>query len=136
MKEKQLRKQLMAIGVQRNDAAGFIRAYRVIQKAKKQGLCKDIMNPPMAEILIDDRPQMLQRLRVQYAAPNEALHGYGIEGRKLAENRIKEELAQGMARLLIDEAAVLFQQERIPEGHTVFRAEIRVAMPEKKVRRG
>lgn len=136
MKGKKLRKQLMAMGIGRNDAAGFIRAYRVIQKAKKQELCRDIMNPPMAEILIDDRPQMLQRFRVQYAASNADLYRYGHGGRKQAENSIKEELAQGMARVLIDEAAVLFQQERIPEGYTMFRAEIRVAMPEKKVRRG
>ena len=36
MREKKLRKQLMAIGIQRNDAAGFIRACRAIQRAGKR----------------------------------------------------------------------------------------------------
>lgn len=105
MKGKKLRKQLMAMGIGRNDAAGFIRAYRVIQKAKKQELCRDIMNPPMsAEVLTGGRPLTIQRMRVQYAVPDEQLRCVESWRRKQVENYI--------------------------------RAEIQVAMPEKRVRHG
>lgn len=137
MKGKKLRKQLMAMGIGRNDAAGFVRAYRAIRKAKKQELCRDIMNPPMsAEVLTGGRLLTIQRMRVQHDVPDELLRCVESWRRKQVENYIWEEMAVAMGRLLIDEAAVLFQQERRPEGYTVFRAEIRVAMPEKRVRRG
>lgn len=137
MREKKLRKQLMAIGIQRNDAAGFIRAYREIQKAGKHKLCRDIMNPPMsAAVLVGGRPVMIQRMRVQYAVPDEQFRCVEPWRRKQVEGCIREEMAVAFGRLLIDEAAMLFQQERRPEGCTVFRAEIQVAMPEKKVCNG
>lgn len=137
MREKKLRKQLMAIGIQRNDAAGFIRAYRVIQRAGKHKLCRDIMNPPMsAAVLVGGRPVTIQRMRVQHAVPDEQLRCVEPWRKKQVENYIREEMAVAFGRLLIDEAAMLFQQERRPEGYTVFRAEIQVAMPEKRGRHG
>ena len=137
MREKKMRKQLMAIGIQRNDAAGFIRAYRVIQKAGKHKLCRDIMNPPMsAAVLVGGRPMTIQRIRVQHAVSDKEFHFVESWRRKQVENNIREEMAVAFGRLLIDEAAMLFQQERRPEGCTVFRAEIQVAMPGKRVRHG
>ena len=136
MKGKKLQKQLMAMGIGRNDAAGFIRAYRVIQKAKKQELCRDIMNPPAPVRMPAFWPQNLERLRAQHTVPNEELYALGADQREQFGNRVKEKLAQGLARLLIDEAAMLFEQEHRPDDCTVFRAEIQVAMPEKRVRRG
>ena len=137
MNGKKLRKQLMAIGIQRNDAAGFIRAYRVIQRAKKQELCRDIMYRPMsAAVLVGGRPMTIQRMRVQYAVSDGEFRCVEPWRRRQVEDHIREEMAVAFGRLLIDEAAMLFQQERRPEGCTVFRAEIQVAMPEKRVRHG
>lgn len=137
MREKKLRKQLMAIGIGRNDAAGFVRAYREIQKTGKHKLCRDIMNPPMsATVLVGGRPVTIQRMRVQHAVPDEQFRCVEPWRRRQVEDRVREDMAVAFGRLLIDEAAMLFQQERRPEGCTVFRAEIQVAMPEKRVRNG
>lgn len=137
MREKKMRKQLMAIGIQRNDAAGFIRAYREIQKAGKHKLCRDIMNPPMsAAVPVGGRPMTIQRMRVQHIVSDEEFRCVEPWRRKQVENNIREEMAVAFGRLLIDEAAMLFQQERSQEACTAFRAEIQVAVPEKKVRHG
>ena len=45
MNSKKTIKQLMAIGVQRNDAAAFARAYRKIMDAKREDLFPDIVKP-------------------------------------------------------------------------------------------
>ena len=136
MRGKKLRKQLMAIGIERNDAAGFIRAYRVIQRAKKQELCRDIMYRPMSVGLSFGRPVNLETLRAQYILPDEVLYGADRDRRKQVWDFCKDRLVEGMARELIDKAAVIVQQECRTKGCIVFRAEIQVAMPEKGVRHG
>ena len=136
MRGKKLRKQLMAIGIQRNDAAGFIRAYRVIQRAKKQELCRDIMYRPMSVGLSFGRPVNLETLRAQYILPDEVLYRADRDRRKQVFGFCKDRLVEGMARELIDKAAVIVQLECRAKGCTVFRAEIQVAMPEKGVRHG
>lgn len=46
MKKKKAIKRLQALGVQRNDAAGFVAAYRAIEAAGKLGYIPGIMEPP------------------------------------------------------------------------------------------
>ena len=50
MKRKKTVKQLMAIGVQRNDAAAFARTYRKIMCAKREDLFPEIIKPVMPVI--------------------------------------------------------------------------------------
>lgn len=47
MTNKKITKQLMAIGVQRNDAASFARAYRKIMAAEMEYLFPEIVKPVM-----------------------------------------------------------------------------------------
>ena len=47
MTNKKITKQLMAIGVQRNDAAAFARAYRKIMDAKREDFFPEIIKPVM-----------------------------------------------------------------------------------------
>lgn len=108
MKRKKLKKTLMACGVQRNDAEGFIRAYRQIQKAGLHRLCNDIMNPPMPIEVVktDYAPKML---RAETFVPGEAVYMYGADVEEL-EHQAKQKIVSQMAYKLMEEGAMEFDK--------------------------
>lgn len=56
MKRKKAIKQLQALGVQRNDAAGFVAAYRAIKAAGKLGQVPGIVEPVHRPLQFTGRP--------------------------------------------------------------------------------
>lgn len=126
MKVSKLKKQLMACGVQRNDAAAFIRSYRQIQKAGMHRLCKDIMNPPMP-VHFQKVNYHVETLRGTYQIPKEKL--YSCIGDEF-ERMVKTELSRRIADALMDNAVVIRQRELLYEQALEFEATVKVVIPE------
>ena len=99
MNRKKTIKQLMAIGVQRNDAEVFIRSYRKIQKAGMHKLCEAIMNPPMPVpmVHVNLNPQKLRSDVFIHAAEFERSRCQaGLIERSL--DQVKYQLAEQLAK--------------------------------------
>ena len=120
LRNKELRRQLMGIGVQRNDADAFIRAYRAIEKAGAQRICQEIMVPP---IRIETRYGRAEKLVAQTGMPREHLK---FMTPAAFERKTKRELAQLMARELLESGAAKVLKWPDREGTVVTRAEVLV----------
>ena len=120
LRNKELRRQLMGIGVQRNDADAFIRAYRAIEKAGAQWLCRSIMVPP---IQVETRYGRAEKLVVQTGMPRGHLK---FMTPTAFERETKRELVQMLARELLDSGAAKVLKWPDREGTVVVRAEVLV----------
>lgn len=127
MNRKKTIKQLMAIGVQRNDAAAFARAYRKIMDAKREDLFPEIVKPVMPVMGIVQEHHV-ETFQAAYLVPEHHV-SYFIENKEEFAIRIKDELIQGLARGLMDNGAVIIRIERVYGGATRYTATVRVAMP-------
>lgn len=120
LKNKELRRQLMGIGVQRNDANAFIRAYRAIEKAEAQWLCRNIMVPP---IQVETRYGRAEKLVAQTEMHREYVQ---FMTPAAFERQAKRELVQLMARELLKSGAAKVLKWPDREGNVVISAEVLV----------
>lgn len=117
-RNKELRRQLMGIGVQRNDADAFIRAYRAIEKAGAQRICQEIMVPP---IRIETRYGRAEKLVAQSEMPRGHLQ---FMTPAAFERETKRELAVLLGRELLESGAAKVLKWPDREGTVVTRAEV------------
>ena len=68
MTQKKSIKQLMAIGVQRNDAAAFVRAYRKIRENKREDMLPWILEPEPPKIVRKEFPVATLRATYEISA--------------------------------------------------------------------
>lgn len=120
LRNKELRRQLMGIGVQRNDADAFIRAYRAIEKAGAQRICQEIMVPP---IRIETRYGRAEKLVAQTGMYREFLQ---FMTPAAFERQTRDELVRMMARELLESGGVKILKWPDREGTVVVRAEVLV----------
>lgn len=118
LRNKELRRQLMGIGVQRNDADAFIRAYRTIEKAGAQWLCRSIMVPP---IRIETRHGRAEKLVAQTGMHRELMQYMTPTA---FERETKRELVQLLGRELLESGAAKVLKWPDREGTVVTRAEV------------
>ena len=120
LRNKELRRQLMGIGVQRNDADAFIRAYRAIEKGGAQWLCQSIMVPP---IQVETRYGRAEKLVAQTGIPREIMR---FMTPTAFERETKRELVQMLARELLESGAAKVLKWPDREGTVAVRAEVLV----------
>lgn len=120
LRNKELRRLLMGIGVQRNDADAFIRAYRAIEKAGAQRICQEIMVPP---IRVETRYGRAEKLVAQTGMPRGHLK---FMTPTAFERETKRELVQMLARELLESGAAKVLKWPDREGTVVTRAEVLV----------
>lgn len=131
MTNKKIAKQLMAIGVQRNDAAAFARTYNKIKDAKREDLFPGIVEPVMPPNVVY-KHYPAQKLRATYEISN-------VEKRLLfmsQEDLLREvrcKLVHDIANALLESGAVQVESCERPHsgiaGCTQFRATVHVVMP-------
>ena len=127
MNRKKTIKQLMAIGVQRNDAAAFARAYRKIMDAKREDLFPEIVKPVMPVMGVVNTHNV-EKFKAEYLVPEDHV-SYFIENPEELANRIKDELSQGLARGLMENGAIIMQMVKIPCVGTKYSATVKVVIP-------
>jgi len=131
MRKKKTIKQLMALGIQRNDAAGFVEAYHVIKAKKKEYMLPVIMAPPPPPIEVSRRP--IRTMTTVYCTAPMELCNVPSED---AEKYIKRQLARQLAAGLPDLGVYTISKRVLPNmglymGQSVeYRMTIDVAMPE------
>lgn len=128
MNRKKTIKQLMAIGVQRNDAAAFARAYRKIMDAKKEDLFPEIVKPviPVVGTVVNYR---LTPFRAVYVAP-ESQRLFFRENHEEFATRIMAKLSAELGECLMKNGAIIMRIEPIAGVGTQYTATVKVAMPE------
>ena len=127
MKRKKTVKQLMAIGVQRNDAAAFARTYRKIMYAKRDDLFPEIIKPvmPMIGTVCNYRVETIQASSMvnrRMAFPC----GSDEEFRTMITERLSDELAKN----LIQSGAAALTITQIDGMIMQYTVTVKVAMPE------
>lgn len=125
--KKKTIKQLMAIGVQRNDAAAFARAYRKIMDAKMEGLFPEIVKPVMPVMGTAINYRVIP-FRAAYTA-TEMQMAFFRENYKEFELNIKNELSVELAKCLMESGAITMRIEQICGVGTQYTATVRVSMP-------
>jgi hypothetical protein len=108
MRKKRQIKQLMALGIQRNDAAGFVEAYRVIKAKKKEYMLPVIMTPP-PPVAIERRP--IRTIAAVYRATERELYTLPPEE---ADKLIKRRLANNLANGLLDMSMYRISKRALP----------------------
>lgn len=125
MKNARLKKQLMSIGIQRNDAAAFIRCYRKIQRSDKVELFRAIMNPepPIQPKIINVVPHSLQ---VETSVSQDELYTHkAVDLEAIVRERLSRQLADG----LMDSGAMIITKQADWFGNTKIRAKVHVVLP-------
>lgn len=127
MTNKKITKQLMAIGVQRNDAAAFARAYRKVMDARREDLFPEIVKPVMPVVgrAIDYR---VTPFRAVYMAPDSQM-AFFRESHEEFANRIKAKLSKELAEGLMLNGCITMRTEEIMGIGTQYTATVNVAMP-------
>lgn len=98
MTNKKIVKQLMGIGVQRNEAAAFAKTYRKIMNAKREDLFPEIVRPVMP-VQFSVVNHQLVNFRAVYAGDDRRRSYMGDEEyAKHVKHCLSEELASGLVR--------------------------------------
>lgn len=126
MKQQKIVKQLMAIGVQRNDAAAFARAYRKIMYNKREDLFPEIIKPvmPMVGVVHNHRVETIRASSIvnrQMAFPC-------VDNEEFT-TMITERLSDELAKTLIQSGAAALSIKQIDDMRTQYAVTVRVAMP-------
>lgn len=125
MKQKKKVKQLMALGIQRNDAAGFVRASRII-KAKGLGhMVPGLIEPARPPIIVSQRE--IKKFAACYTCDWQVESVLtDKENKEYIKRRLGEELGKG----LLDNGLCKIQAsaDRVRQVVT-YRATIDVAVP-------
>ena len=131
MTNKKIAKQLMAIGVQRNDAAAFARTYRKILDAGRKDLFPEIIEPVMPmNVVYKDYP--IQKLRATYEMSNIGMRMRFISQDDLLRE-VRDKLTHDIAKALLESGMAQVERRELPYsgigGCTQFRATVHVVMP-------
>lgn len=122
MTQKKTIKQLMAIGVQRNDAAAFVRAYRKIRENKREDMLPWILEPEPPRIMREELPIAtlsasyeisaieleMRRRAIPGADINSAIHGKLVHA--LANELLKSRAVKMEYRSQLDNAGFEFRR--------------------------
>ena len=132
MTNKKIVKQLMAIGVQRNDAAAFAKAYRKIMDAGREDLFPEIVNPVMPmNVVYKHYPA--QKLQATYELSNVQRRLLFISLDELLQD-VRCKLAYELANALLESGMVRVEAREQPDscigGSTQYRAIVHVVMPQ------
>lgn len=120
-------KQLMAIGVQRNDAAAFARAYRKIMYAKMEDLFPEIVKPVMPLVGVVHNHQV-KTIRASSIVNREMAFPWADSDE--VTTVITERLCDELAKSLIQSGAAALSIIQIDEMRTQYNVTVRVAMPD------
>lgn len=128
MNSKKTIKQLMAIGVQRNDAAAFARAYRKIMYARREDLFPEIVKPviPLVGTVFNHR---VVPFRAECFVQDSQM-AFFRENKEEFAARIMAKLGNELAECLMENGAIVMRIEPIQDVGTKYTATVRVAMPE------
>lgn len=126
MKQKKTIKQLMAIGVQRNDAAAFARAYRKIMDAKREDLFPEIVKPvmPVMGTVLNYR---VETIRASSMVNRQMAFPYCDD--EEFTTMIMERLSDELAKNLIQSGAAAMSIKQIDGIITQYVVTVNVAMP-------
>ena len=98
MNRKKTIKQLMAIGVQRNEAVAFARAYRKIMDAKREDLFPEIVKPVMP-IMGTVNNYQVTPIRARFVAHDELRYVYhesSVDFAAMIEAELSKQIAYGL----------------------------------------
>ena len=128
MNRKKTIKQLMAIGVQRNDAAAFARAYRKIMDAKREDLFPEIVKPvmPVMGSVVNYR---VTPFRAEHLT-SEGQRYFFRENKEEFATRIMHKLSENLAECLMENGAIIMRIEEIMGVGIRYTATVKVVMPE------
>lgn len=126
MKRKKIVKQLMAIGVNRNDAAAFARAYNRVVWAKREDLFPEI-KPIMPAIGAIERHE-IRTLRAECLISEHQMM-VGNEHLDAFKDRIMDNLAEELAKGMLEGGAAVLRMEQILGRGTRFSVTTKVVMP-------
>lgn len=127
MNRKKTIKQLMAIGVQRNDAAAFARAYRKIMDAKKEDLFPEIVKPVMPVVGTVTNYRVIPfRADCVVSDPQRS---FFIETSEECTARIMQELSKDLVKCLMENGAITFRTQQFLDKGTRYTAVVKVVMP-------
>lgn len=132
MTNKKIIKQMMAIGVQRNDAAAFAKTYRKIMDAGLEDLFPEIIKPVMP-VRYRVENYNLTTLRAQCTVPD-------IQMELLADSqgdlyrRVTGKLATLLADELVNSGAMKISAEKVRFG-VQFTGDVKVVFPFSETRR-
>lgn len=128
MNRKKTIKQLMAIGVQRNDATAFARAYRKIMDAKREDLFPEIVKPvmPVVGTVANYR---VEKFRAAYLTA-EGQRYFFRENEEEFATRIMGKLSKELAECLMENGAIIMRIEQRHGIGTQYTATVNVVMPE------
>lgn len=126
MKNKKITKQLMAIGVQRNDAAAFARTYHKIVSRGRRDLFPELTIP--APPMVRTAMLSVQTLKVSILRHRAILYAAEASG-ACVDQYIRKKMAEELAQCLLSSPYVLYQQRDLLTGEREFTARIRVVEP-------
>ena len=128
MNRKKTIKQLMSIGVQRNDAAAFARTYRKIKDANMHGLFPDIIEPvmPVMGTVVNYRVTPFRAECFTAESQRYCLR----EDKEVFATRIMHKLSENLAECLMENGAIIMRQEEIDGVGTRYTATVKVVMSE------
>lgn len=128
MKNKKIVKQLMAVGVQRNDAAAFARTYRKIKATKMEALFPEIMGPAMPPVVYKHYPA--QQLRAVVEMTDAKIRGFSADGVDLKQY-VGEKLAREMTNHLYSSGVMQIESRRVYPNSTQFVTTVHVVLPQR-----
>lgn len=132
MTNKKITKRLMAIGVQRNDAAVFARAYRKIMAAGQEDLFPEIVKPVMP-VNVAYKHYPAQMLQATVTMPDPKLCTLAASDIDL-QRYMWLRLARELAEHLYLSGVMQVQSRRVPglgSGVTEFVATVHVVVPQR-----
>lgn len=124
MKNENLKKQLMAIGIQRNDAVAFIRCYRKIQKSGKAKLFRPLLDPYVTLQPVVRNVQA-HTLQVTVRCTDDEIYSVRAVD---AERMVRAKLSDQLAEAILDSGYVYTDQAKDLTGLLV-RARVMVVNP-------
>ena len=126
MKRKKTVKQLMAIGIQRNEAAAFARTYRKIKAAKREDMFPEIVSPVQPKICTVSDYQIKHYWATYIATEGERM--CFVENGDEYAHLVKQRLCGNLTDALMSSGAIGFTMRALRGGSTEFRAELNVAL--------
>lgn len=126
MKQKRMIKQLMAMGLQRNDATGFVRAYRRVVAMGREDLFPLLVPPEAPRVVYQHYPAM--KLHGSITVTDARLQSL-LDSRENLDEYLGRHLAREIAGVLFSSGAVQVQRRRVFPDATEIRGTVHVVVP-------
>ena len=126
MKKKRIVKQLMAAGIQRNDAVNFVETYRKIKNKKMDFLFSDLIVKDIPAPKIFTETRRVQRMVANHTESRERVEGVNAI---VYESFIKDCMAGELVRKLLKIGAAKFSKYETLYGYEYI-LEFGVVIPE------